>query len=464
MKKVFILLTSLLFSCQLLFAQQASVGQAQKFIKIGNTLREAKQYDEAEKYIEKGLKMAQTAKDRYWIAAAYENLGFVNRDRNDLSNATYYFNKAIEGFIAVNSVASVKALQQMTDGIRDKNEIYGGIEVGAKGIKMSIVGVKFTADGKLSFKVLKGDDINATPMSCTDNAFKESAKAVRTFLDTLINRGIPRDRIFVVGSSGLKQELDKCGKADLMLQMIKAEVGADYTGTIDYITPCVEAELVTRGTLPSRTWSNSTMIDIGSGNTKGGYYSNGAFECIDFYGTGAFTKLVQANAKGKPFGDAAQAVYEDEARSLIGSEIGRKPGFQTRDITNMSGGIVYAMTTYLYPEKIADNEVSFTFNDVKLFRKLAVEDYTKLTNPDLSRIDNDDVYKLAQSELKKIREKIFTQEQIIAGATLIQGILEEVRRVNPNTKKFIFQREGRIGWISGYVVKSIAKGYQDTKE
>jgi tetratricopeptide (TPR) repeat protein len=463
MKKILLLLLAV-FSVGI-FELRAQVGIAQKYVKIGNTLREAKQYEESERYLEKGLKAAQAVKDRYWTAAAYENLGFLNRDRNDFSNASYYFSKSIELFNQVGSVASVKALQMMVDGIRDRNEIYGGIDIGAKGIKLSVIGVKFSADGKLTFRTLKSDDINATPMSCTDNAFKETAKAVKIFLDTLANRGIPRDRMFVVASSGLKQELDKCGKADALITAIKAEVSGIYFGNIEYITACNEAELVTRGTLPNRQWNSTTMIDIGSGNTKGGYYSNGQYECIDYYGTGAFTKLVQANQKGRPFAEAVKAVYDDEVKPLIASEMGRKPGFQTRDVVNMAGGIVYAMTTFMHPDKILEPEVTFTYNDVKAFNKLAVEDFAKLTSPDLSRIDSDEVFKTAQSEIKKIREKVFTQEQIIAGSALLLGILDEIRKSGTaQNKKYIFQREAKIGWISGYVVRAISKGYQEVKE
>jgi tetratricopeptide (TPR) repeat protein len=479
MRKIFLLLLLLLGSDFVQAQQRRSTGarpaagsgqvsnlaQAQRFTKLGNTLREAKQYDEALAYLEKALKSAQTARDRFWSGAAYENMAFVYRDRNDVQNASYYFGKAIESFSSINSAASVKALQQMLDGLKDKMEVYGGIEIGAKGIKLSLIGVKFGADGRLLFRNIKSEDINASPMSCSENAFRESAKAVRTFLDTLlINRQLPRDRVFVVASSGLKQELDKCGKADQLIQMVKAEIGGVYYANVDYITPCTEAELVIRGTIPSRLWNSTTMVDIGSGNTKGGYYSGNSFECIDFYGTGAFTKLIQSNLKGRPFAEAAKAVLAEDAVPLIASEIGRKPGFQNRDLINFSGGIVYALTTYLYPEKINDTEVPFSYNDAKLFLKMAVEDYSKLTNPDMSRIDSEETYKFAQSEAKKIREKIFTQEQIIGGASLIVSIMDEIRKTNPQNKKYVFQREGKIGWIGGYIVRSIAQGYQDTKE
>ena len=460
MKKLLLLL----FTClSLSFSSNAQIGSAQKNIKLGNTLREAKQFDEAQKYLERALKSAQVLKDRYWQAAAYENLAFVNRDRNDFQNATYYFSKAIELFSVVNSQASVKALQQMLDGIKDKNEIYAGIEIGAKGVKFSIIGVRFTADGKLSFKIIKSDDINASAQSCTPASFQDAAKAVHTFLDTLAARNIPKDHIFVAGSSGLRQELDRCGKREELLTVVRAEVSGIYPNPIDFIEPCTEAELVTRGTVPSRYWGTTAMIDIGSGNTKGGYYSNGQFECIDYYGTGAFTKYVQDRAKGRPFAEATASVYNDDVKQLIGSEMGRKPGFQTREQINFSGGIIYALTTYLYPEKILDKEVTFTYKDAQLFKKLAVEDYAKLTNPDLTRIDGDETYKKAQSEIKKVKEKVFTQEQIIAGATLVEGIMDEIRK-NTAPKKYVFQREGIIGWISGYIVKAIAKGYQDTKE
>src|ERR1700712_5526348 len=68
---------------------------AQRYIKLGNTLREAQQYDLSEKYLRQALQMVSATGDRYWEAAAYENLGFLYKDQDKPDEAALYFNKAL---------------------------------------------------------------------------------------------------------------------------------------------------------------------------------------------------------------------------------------------------------------------------------------------------------------------------------------------------------------------------------
>ena len=192
-------------------AQPLSTTMALRYIKVGNTLREAKQYAQAKQFLEKALGSVQKSGDRYWTAAAYENLGLLARDRNDATTAGFYLAKALDGYRSSGANTSAKIVQQILSGVKnDKNsqELYGGIDIGAKGVKMTIIALGFSADGKPSFSVIKSDSRNTSAMEATPAAFAETAKAVGAYVDSLITgRKIPKERIFIVGSSGLKQNL-----------------------------------------------------------------------------------------------------------------------------------------------------------------------------------------------------------------------------------------------------------------
>ena len=70
-------------------------------IKLGNTYREGKDYDNAAKFLIEGLKVTQTYNDfdgNYWTAAAYEGLGYLYRDMSMFEESKANFKKALEIF------------------------------------------------------------------------------------------------------------------------------------------------------------------------------------------------------------------------------------------------------------------------------------------------------------------------------------------------------------------------------
>lgn len=437
--------------------------QALRYLKTGNTLREAQQYEKANEYLNRALSGVKAAQNNYWTAAAYENLGLLARDRNDYALASQYLNQAIQLYHTGGYTVSEKVLKQIIGGITDTEELYGGIDIGAKGVKLSVVALKFSPDGHALFRVVKSETRNTTPIECTPVAFSETAKAVHIYIDSLVTRRkIARNRIFVVGSSGLQTALVKNNKQADLEKALHDELGSIWPDVIPFIDAATEAELTVRGTIPRREWLTTSTIDIGSGNTKGGYYTtDNTFEYIDFPGTVSMTKKIQEG--GKPVDQSAQQVYTDELLSVVKREMGRKTGFQHRSRVYMMGGIVYALVTYLHPREINTPLVKFTYKDVLKFQDMAIRNYEGLTNPDLSSIDSEEMMQKSQADVKTVRDKIFKRDEIIAGATLLRGVLEECRRSKPETKEFIFPRGGVIGWISGYVIQSIEKEYRGQK-
>ncbi len=457
-----------LFGAALAQAQPVPVSTAIRYIKLGNTLREAKQYAEAKTYLERALVTLQRANDRYWVAAAYENLGLINRDLNEDAAANQNLTKALLTYRAIGAAKSAKVIQQILTGVttpQADQEIYGGIDIGAKGVKMSVVSLRFTPDGRPTLVVLKSESKNPAPMSGTAEAFAATAQVVKAYLDSLmVGRKISRDRVFVVGSSGLKTVLeqpDKAGKLAELEQVLKTELGATWPDPIPFITAAQEAELTVRGTLPEGEWRTTTTIDIGSGNTKGGYFErDGSFVYLAFLGTGSMTDYIKQNNRSI---DSAQVVYANEFREVVSQAMARKAEFQKRKRAYLVGGIVYALVTYLHPREVNSALVPFSYKEVLQFQQAAIQNYDALVNPDLSRIDSDVTAKKALSEAKNV-QKIFNRDQIIAGATLLRGILEEYRGNNPGENEFVFHRNGVIGWISGYIEQAREKEFRRTKE
>jgi Leucine-rich repeat (LRR) protein len=80
------MLISLLFilaEITALFAQEAGSELGARYLKLGNTYREARQYEKAADYLNKGKAAVEADgswKGRYWTAVAYEFYGYLFRD------------------------------------------------------------------------------------------------------------------------------------------------------------------------------------------------------------------------------------------------------------------------------------------------------------------------------------------------------------------------------------------------
>ena len=111
MKKYFLFLFIGLLAICNLQAQDyyRKINNALRYIKVGNTLRAAQQYDLSEKYLRQGLQIITEQGDKYWEAAAYENLGLLFKDQDKAEDASRYFNKALVIYRQLKMTLSEKA-------------------------------------------------------------------------------------------------------------------------------------------------------------------------------------------------------------------------------------------------------------------------------------------------------------------------------------------------------------------
>jgi hypothetical protein len=80
---------------------RASDDEAIRMLKLGNTYREARDYDLAQKYINQGLEALTKSGNRYWQATGYEYLGLTYRDMGDRPAALAALQRASDLFNAM---------------------------------------------------------------------------------------------------------------------------------------------------------------------------------------------------------------------------------------------------------------------------------------------------------------------------------------------------------------------------
>src|SRR5262245_13814869 len=155
-------------------------------------------------------------------------------------------------------------------------EIHGGIEIGAKGIKS--IAVRITGEERgYTVNILNTELLNTTLVQTkngkfTPEAIRDTGVVTQRFYQRLRqDYRIPPEQIHIVGSSGLIGD----NPQDLA-EEVRKRTGQEMT----FLDVETEAQLRIAGSIPRRyrignTWydnrSVAVLIDIGSGDAKGGY-------------------------------------------------------------------------------------------------------------------------------------------------------------------------------------------------
>jgi tetratricopeptide (TPR) repeat protein len=469
MKKILFILSFTFFGLTTTFGQE--LDEALRYIKVGNTYREVDEYNLSEYYLNKavGILTTKFPTQKYWEAAAYENLGLLYRDHNEPENALKYLLKAMDIYQKSNYVASVKAIQKLISSVDSKEEYYAGFDVGATGVKMSVMGVKLNpVTKKLEFKTarkFRNAEVNMGVK--TVSAYKEGARAIASYIkDSLASFNIPTERIIIALSSGLVSRIGT--DTTLLKDEIYAVLG-NPNQKIDVVDYMKEAELTIRGALPQNQWYNCSVIDIGSGNTKGGYFVKSTrpgepprMMSIEFPGTKSYASAIEKKYDPKNLQEyvtAIDAETRDLALSIRREFDERRPEIKRRKNVYLLGGASYVSNMLMSPDSV--NETAITMNQTLInnFKKKVITDVTSARNPDLTLIKDEKKRNAADSRIQAINNSIFPRdEDLISAIHLVQAFSSEVNR-SVGLRNVVFLNGTDTAWITGLVRQTIETQY-----
>ncbi len=441
-------------------AQTVSEDQALQYIKTGNTLREAQQYERAEEMLKIGLE-ATKGKNRYWEASANELLGMLYRDVSDTTKAVFYINEALDIYRDLRVATSVRALTDILNGMQGKPERYAGIEIGAKGVKLSVIAARLNIEGFYQFKILHDESINPNIVTLADSAINQAIEAVNLFLKKAKDEfKISEEHIYLIGSSGVREAAQRANQLASLTQQLNDGIESDTQ--VKFITAEEEAFLVIQGSTLPKYRAISSTVDIGSGNTKGGFVRGIGGELLEpitfSFGTETLVPSIkQRQLNGDISYDSATVLVGKEIQQEVARAFAMNSGLKTRAIVHLVGGVVWAATSYMYPESAQELFVRISPRHVQQFKHLAIESYQKATNPSLEGIADSTLRAMAQANILQA-QKDFGREQLIAGLTILEALLTQYSQTPP-TKRFIYARQGYIGWITGYIMREIRQEY-----
>jgi hypothetical protein len=348
---------------------------------------------------------------------------------------------------------------------RESGDLYAGIELSADGIKT--VALRFSrGEDEPGVKLLYSENIHlglgrTSSGKFAPRASEEAALAIQKLLTRLEQQfRVPTERIYLIGSSSLGADHPE----DLVGTITR------LTGrTLGFLDVETEVQLSIVGTISRResigeTWidnrNSSVLIEIGSESTKGGYqllkYLPSAPPSYDFVtmsipqGTVSFANEVSRASRSvtdlSSFAQRVQVSGASSLRSALRKECESKPGLVIRKRVYLTGDIVWALATLVYPTD-RQNFVPITPKDITLFAAKVTENSQEMLNPDLSKITDRELVQEIERELEAVRNT-FTPQQLIAGAELLKTISTELKW---QEKKIWFARFGQLGRVLSYV-------------
>ncbi len=439
------------------FGAQAQ-NSAVRLIKIGNTYRETNQYKEAERALVTGLNSVRIMREYYWQAVAYENLGLLYRDMEDSTRSLRYIDSAFKLYQQLNMYGSRMAMLQMGESLRKKAEAFAGIDIGSTGIKLSIVQVTLGREGRYIYNTSRDSAINSNFADLNSNAFESGKKAIQVYFNIINSLNIAPDHIYAAFSSGVLQaavarKMNQDSIANVMQDAAKAAMPS-YTRPIEFLTGDLEAKYTNMGVVLPKFKEKSVSIDIGGGNTKGGFYNpDGSFEAFALPFGSRFMNLT-------PAGDALQESTLAELKYF-----NQTAGIQNKKEVFFLGGIVWAMVNLLYPDKALSDYVEFSYNDVMNFQKLSA-DYNSLvsfTSDRISKITDPETVNKAEKNMHDT-QNTFTAENLKRGALLLGGIMNELQTPTIKKRYYFLSKGSHIAWVTGYVVYNITERYKTATE
>ncbi len=346
-----------------------------------------------------------------------------------------------------------------------KVNLYAGIEVGAKGIKMSIL--QMGKKASTSFTAIKDSSINTDFISFTAPTFSASLNALVMLYNTaFVEYDIPSSRIFTVVSSGVKGQAEKEKKISLVKNLIDSfrNVIKDPLRNFPMIDALEEAKLSHLGIVPESRRYSTFLIDIGSGNTKGGYFKNGNTNDLKLFTLTWGTKTVMNATEKRMDDDKSFVNYKKQLNRVIAGEpeqeityaVNESGAYNMNDNFAFSGGIAWATATIMYPEMLDYGVVPITYQEMLLFHNKLADNFEKLSAENIANniIDSTIDKKNVVNECKKVA-KVFDQKALLAGTALLLKIMRQFEGTLEK-KQFFLVKNGQVGWISAYVNKSIA--------
>lgn len=345
---------------------------------------------------------------------------------------------------------------------------YAGIEVGSKGVKLSIVEINKGQKKGSSFTILKDSSINTDFISFTPTSFNATLNAFEEmFVKATKVYEVPSDRIVTAISSGVKGQAEKENKMQWVVNLSDSFINriAEPKRSVNVLDAIEEGRLSHLGIVPDARRYNTFLIDIGSGNSKGGYFPSGNTKDFKYFQLNWGTKSTNNAVEKRCEDDKTIQNFQKQLPRVMASAlnndviyaINESGAYNMNDYIAFSGGIAWSTATLLYPELVDNAVVPVTYAEVEKICDLLNNKYNTLLADELVKNLDEQSFDKAKiaKEVKRVHQ-VFDQKSLLAGANLLLKIMRQFQGVYEG-KEFYLVKNGQVGWISAYVTQELTK-------
>ncbi|HEV7781344.1 MAG TPA: hypothetical protein VGO58_08755, partial [Chitinophagaceae bacterium] len=304
-------------------------------------------------------------------------------------------------------------------------------------------------------------------ISFTESSFNATLNGLYGLYEkALTGYDIPSKRIFTVVSSGVKGQAEKDNKQQWINNLIdsfRVRI-SEPERKVEVVDVSKEARLSHLGIVPDIRRYSTFIIDIGSGNTKGGFFPYGNTNDFKLFQLSWGTKST-ANATEKNCGDDKTLPNYNKQlyRVLAGAEnseiiyaVNSSGAYPVSDNIAVSGGIAWALATLMHPELLDNSVISISFAELVKFNEKLYQNYDAFSPNFLAvNINRLEEKELIKKEVTRVQQ-VFDQKALMAGTGLLIKIMRQFQSAF-ETKSFYLVKNGQVGWVSAYVDQNIEK-------
>ena len=390
----------------------------------------------------------------------FDNPSQTNQHKLNLAMRHAFITAAAAGIFML---AFLPSFSQQDKSVNTSGSLYAGIEVGAKGVKMSILDIRKDPKTMGSFLIVNDTSVNTDFISFTQPNFKATLEGICALYDHAVSQyQLPSQHIFTVVSSGVKAQAEKENKKEYITNLVDSirRRLKESDRKIEIVSVMDEARLSHLGIVNDANRYNTFLIDIGSGNTKGGYFpfsDNNDFRLFQVnWGTKSTTNAVEKKCGDDKsltafYKQLVKTSYEIENKD-VAYAVNESGAYPKSDNIVFSGGIAWSVATLMHPEQAARADISVTYDEVaafcdKLFLNFdSFSDFYLLQN-----IHDKKTAVEAAKEIKRVHQ-VFDQHALMGGSRLLLKIMRQFESVTETEKKsFVLVKNGQVGWVSAYV-------------
>ena len=325
---------------------------------------------------------------------------------------------------------------------------YAGIEIGGKGLKVYVLDIRSLEKDIIVIENFWSENINLLGGVIANGTMTQADmtttidKVALEYKKVQDEYHLDKSKIYVVISSGVAIAANTTDLIDQLNKKLDTTVGV--------ITSEKESKFLFKNGVPIKLQEDSLLLDIGSGNTKGGFIdrkdSANSFINLNMnLGTMSLSELLNKDKKLYSFNDfvAATDKYYETLNFDIKSIFDAKNRCYDKKKIYVSGGSPWAFYTLFYEDDSRRNFLEFNPADVLAYDDILRNNFDKFKN-------------LAKTNKEAARVlKTFTRENLIVSNSILKATIANIK--NMSSKKIFFVKQPEVSWVVTYISDELSK-------